>query len=56
MDNKKPKRREDYFRCKYCGNLFATEELVLDPVDGYLCPYDCKEPFYQPPYDSPFIS
>lgn len=55
--------KDKTFRCKYCGQLFTDEE-VRDymqrlgtwsnvGVTGYQCPNGCKEPFNQPPYESP---
>lgn len=45
--------RDDYFRCRWCKQLFYQEDLVLDPNTGYQCPNGCVEPYNQPPYESP---
>lgn len=46
--------RDDYFRCKICGQLFTHEECTLDTIRGYLCPRGCQVPFKQEDYESPF--
>ncbi len=46
-------KRDDYFRCKICGQLFADADCELDPDKGLQCPNGCVQPFNQPPYELP---
>ena len=56
---------KEYWRCRYCGQLFSDEEVLdymerkgfLSKMDitGYQCPNGCKKPFNQPPYESPTL-
>jgi hypothetical protein len=45
--------RDNYTRCKQCGQLFSDETCILDDVKGLLCPNGCVESFEQPAYQSP---
>lgn len=58
IDKDKPRsqKRDDYFRCKICKELFADEDCIVDPVKGFLCPKGCEKSFQQPPYQSPLQS
>lgn len=52
---KKDRDRNNYFRCKQCGQRFHHSECILDKVKGYQCPNGCiADDFEQPPYESPF--
>lgn len=46
-------KRDNYFRCKQCKQLFPDEQCILDEVKGYQCPNGCVEGFTQPDYESP---
>ena len=46
-------KRDNYTRCKHCGQLFHEEQCILSEVAGFQCPNGCKESFEQPPYQSP---
>lgn len=47
--------RDDYTRCKHCGQLWPEEQCTINPVDGsFMCPAGCRETFQQPEYESPF--
>lgn len=48
------RNRDNYFRCKHCGQLWHHEQCILDNVKGYQCPSGCIEEFVQAPYESPF--
>lgn len=60
MDEREPtndRKRDNYFRCPYCGNLFYQgkegELLARDSETGaFLCPNGCIKPFIQEPYAS----
>lgn len=45
--------RDNYTRCKHCGQLFPDEQCILSEVTGFKCPNGCEESFEQPPYQSP---
>lgn len=46
--------RDDYHRCRFCKKLWQDAECIPDPDTGVLqCPDGCKEPFTQPPYETP---
>ena len=46
-------KRDNYFRCKHCHQIFTDDECFIDPIRGFLCPNGCEEPYEQPPYESP---
>lgn len=54
MEDKPSPKRDDYFRCPVCKQLFEDKLCVLDPVKGFICPNNCERSFEQPPYESPF--
>lgn len=45
--------RDNYTRCKQCGQLFADEQCILNETTGLKCPNGCEKNFEQPPYQSP---
>lgn len=46
-------KRDDFYRCKECKQLFSHEECTLDEVKGYICPNLCEKTYQQPPYELP---
>ena len=50
------KSRDNYFRCRFCKRIWDQSDLDRNSRNGtYICPYECKEPFEQPPYEKPNI-
>jgi hypothetical protein len=49
-------KRDDFFRCKICHQLFADSECYIDLDKGIQCPNGCEEAYEQPDYESPLIS
>lgn len=50
---KTDKNRDNYVRCKQCGDLWHQEQCILDNIAGYQCPKGCVESYQQPSYESP---
>lgn len=46
--------RDNFFRCKHCGQLSPDDQCLHNEVTGYQCPNGCKDSYQQPPYESPF--
>lgn len=48
--------RDDYFRCRFCKELFLDEYCIPDEITGALqCPNGCSASYEQDPYESPLF-
>lgn len=50
-------KRDDFFRCPYCKQLFPDADCTRDRDTGaYICPSQCVPCFDQPAYEHPTSS